>query len=195
MTFYRLACSIVLGAAVTSAPGSASADPELSVPRWQLGVGAGGSWLPEAGGTATLLAEASVGLDIGRFGLRAVPSYEYFTIAEGPSGTMSVGYVAVEGVFRVTPYYAVSVAPLAGYSYAPIPPCGCPGCFDAVCYDLGTGNGLTLGATASPATLTFGPDNAFEASLRGVLFEWPNSGHVYLGTYVALRWFFLGSRG
>jgi hypothetical protein len=176
-----------LVAAATPAPADAeTAGPET---RWRVGVGAGASWLPVQSGTTTALAELSAGVDRGPFSLRVSPRFQYFTVAEYPSPKLSVGYLAVEGAFRVTAWYAISAAPLIGYSHAS----AAPFCED-VCHENPFATGLTLGVTVSPATFVFGPDGAFEAGLHAVLFEYPGAGQeVYVGGYAALQWFFFTS--
>jgi hypothetical protein len=134
------------------------------------------------------MGEAFVGVDLGRYSVRVSPRFEYFTIGAYPYRTLSVGWLAVEGAFRVTPWYEVSAAPLLGYSYANHP----PPCTD-VCYGESFSTELTPGVSVSPATVVFGPNRAFEAGLHIVLFDYPSSGLIYLGSYLDLRWFFLGN--
>jgi hypothetical protein len=140
-------------------------------------------------GTTTFLGEVSAGLDVGRYSVRLSPRFQYFTIASYPYRKLSVAYVAVEGAMRVTPWYSVSLAPFAGYSYANTP----PPCFD-VCYSEPFSTAPTIGATLSPATFVFGPDGALEAGLHGQAFEYPTSGQLYLAANVGVRWFFLTRR-
>ena len=184
----RSACAF---AALVAAATPARADAETAVPetRWRVGVGAGASWLPVQSGTTTALAEVSAGVDRGPFSLRVSPRLQYFTVAEYPSPKLSVGYLAVEAAFRVTPWYAISAALLVGYSHASAAPL----CED-VCYEPPFATGLTLGVSVSPATFVFGPDGAFEAGLHAVLVEYPSAGQrVYVGGYAALQWFFFTS--
>ena len=178
-------------ATLVAAATPARADAETAGPetRWRVGVGAGASWLPVQSGTTTALAEVSAGVDRGPFSLRVSPRFQYFTVAEYPSPKLSVGYLAVEAAFRVTPWYAISAAPLVGYSHASAaPPC------EDVCHEPPFATGLTLGVSVSPATFVFGPDGAFEAGLHALLFEYPSAGQqVYVGGYAALQWFFFTS--
>jgi hypothetical protein len=59
-------------------------------------------------------------------------------------------------------------------------------------YEEAFTTGVTVGGTVSPATILFGKDRAFAAGLHVSLLEYPDTGHVYLGSYLDLRWFFLG---
>jgi len=154
-------------------------------PRGNLGVGLGGSWLPVMGDTSTLVARVSVGFDAGRYSLRALPTFQYVSLAKWPTTTMTAGYLAAESAFRVSPGYAVSIAPLAGYAHSPNP---CSQCNDVVYGSLG--NGLMLGVDVSPATFVFGPDRAFEVGVHGSIFEFPGDGSVILSGYLELRWTF-----
>jgi len=180
-------CAIALCALLGPLASSAHADDRETgaEPRARLGVGLGGSWLPVSGGTSTLVARVSAGFDVGRYSLRALPTFHYATAAAYPTSTMSAGYLAIEGAFRITPRYAVSVAPLVGYTHAPDPD---PHCYD-VCYDSQFGDGLTLGVDVSPASLVFG-DGSFEVGVHGVGFEYPASGQVSVSAFVELRWLF-----
>ena len=169
-----------------AAPAQADPEPAESAARWRAGVGVGGSWLPTQSGTTTVLAEVSASVDLGRFSLRISPRFQYVAIAEYPSPKLAVGYVAIEGAFRVTPWYAISAAPLLGYSHASTPPV----CED-VCVEEPFATGLTVGANVSPATFVFEPDGAFEAGIHVLFFEYPQAGQrVYPGAYLALQLFF-----
>jgi hypothetical protein len=170
------------------APAQADADQESTgpPPRWRAGVGLGGSWLPVDEGTTTALAELSAGVDLDRFSLRLSPRFQYVGVAGYPSPKLTVGYLAVEGAFRVTPWYAISAAPLVGYSHASPP----PKCFD-VCREEPFATGLTVGVSFSPATFVFGSNDEFEAGFHALLFEYPEAmQRVDLGAYAAVQWFF-----
>jgi hypothetical protein len=192
VTLHRKTVALALAAVVVAAETASRADSETvaPAPRWRLGVGAGGSWLPNDGGTSTLLVEAVAGVDLGPYSVRLSPRFQYFAVAEYPSWTLSVGSVAIEGALRLTPWYELSVAPFVGYSYASTP----PPCF-GVCYGEAFSTGPSLGVSVSPATIVFGPRAAFEAGAYVTLFEYPNTGMVYLSSYLGVRWFFFGSGG
>jgi hypothetical protein len=181
---YAIGLSVILGTLASSVRADDGEDL-AAAPRGRLGVGLGGSWLPGYGDTTTLVARVSAGFDVGRFSLSALPTFQYVAVTKYPSPTMSAGYLAIENALRITPGYALSIAPLVGYAHSPDPD---PGCSD-VCY-APLGNGWLLGADVSPATFVFGRDGAFEVGLHGSLFEFPKDGQVMLGAYLELRWIF-----
>jgi hypothetical protein len=188
---FRLAWfGIALVAFALGFASSARADEDRETPpaplRWRFGVGLGGSWLPiRGGGIAMGVARASAGLDYGWYSLRASPAFQYGVIGESADHwTISLGYLALENVFRITPDFAMSVAPLAGYGHSPNPR---PKCTD-VCTEP-IGNGLALGADVSPATVILGDDREIEIGIHADIFVFP-SGNIWPGAYLEFRWFF-----
>jgi hypothetical protein len=183
-----IALGVLLLAATSSA--RAEVDHETDSPSrpidWRLGAGVGGSWLPlDGGGIAMAVVRASVGFDYGRYSLRASPALQYGTVVEDSDRwEIALGYLALENVFRITPDYAMSISPLVGYGYSPDPT---PGCTD-VCSEP-IGNGLTVGADASPATLLVGDDRAFELGVHAEIFVF-TGGAVWPGAYLDFRWMF-----
>ncbi len=190
----RLApAAIALGVVLLAVASPARADEEqradapLATVNWRLGAGMGGSWLPlgNRSSIAMAVARASAGFDYGRYSLRASPTFQYGTMSENSDHwEIALGYLALENVFRITPDYAVSISPLAGYGHSPDPT---PGCTD-VCSEA-IGNGLTLGADASPATVLFGDDRAFELGIHADIFVF-TSGSIWPGAYLDFRWMF-----
>ncbi len=137
------------------------------------------------GGIATGVARASAGLDYGWYSLRASPAFQYGTLAEDADHwTIALGYLALESVFRLIPEFAMSVAPLAGYGRSPDPRLKCTD----VCTEP-IGNGLTLGADASPATVILGDDREVEIGIHADIFVF-TSGDIWPGAYLDFRWFF-----
>jgi hypothetical protein len=168
--------------------GGARAEPDADrLPwGWRFGIGAGASWLPMNSGTATLMAEAMAGIDLGHYSLRLSPRIQYFNIAEYPSWRLAVESLAIENVFHVTPLYEISLAPFVGYfSHVSTP----PPCFD-VCYGAPFSQETTLGGTVSPALFAFGPKRAFEAGAYAQIFVGTQDGYVFFGGYLGFRWFF-----
>jgi hypothetical protein len=173
-------------------PGAAHADAEdaearVEDPRGRirLGVGGGASWLPVQGGTSTAVAEAFLGIDEGIFSVRVSPRFQYAAMSAYPSSSFSLAYLAIEGALRPAPWYEVSAAPLVGYTWAStLPPCS------DVCTEVPYTTGVTFGGTVSPATLVFGKDKSVAAGVHVSLLEYQDTGHVYLGSYLDLRWFF-----
>jgi hypothetical protein len=175
-------CTIL---ATSTAQADEGDEPQAAGLRGRFGGALGGSWLPLQGDTSTLVARVSAGFDLGRFSLRALPTFQYVSVARYPSPKMTAGYLALEAAFRVAPPYVLSIAPLVGYAHSPDPN---PGCYD-VCYEP-LGNGLMVGADASPATFVLGPDDSIEVGLHGTLFEFPQNGQLMLGAHLEARWSF-----
>jgi hypothetical protein len=183
---WAVATAVAFG--VFGAAREAAADPEgtPTAPAWRAGIGGGGSWLPVDNGTVTGVVQLSGGVDLTRvYGLRLTPTFQYSREERYPNLSVGLGYLAVDNVFRVAPLYAVSLSPLVGGAFSSKP----PPCFD-VCYQ-GLGNGPIVGVSTSPATFLVGPDRQIEVGLHAQLFVLTNSGLVYAGGYLGIRWLFV----
>ncbi len=153
--------------------------------RWLYGGGLGVHVLSASSfWTSGWEGEVSAGIESGRFSLRMRPTFEYLAPSVRVS-PVSLGYVALDSVFRIVPWFAVSIAPIAGFLRSPAPPY----CYD-VCYASLT-NDTLYGVDVSPVTLVqeaFG--GRLEIGAHATLLVLAQAGWLEIFSYLGARWLF-----
>jgi hypothetical protein len=163
--------------------GPYAADPFADRHGWSGGVGLGAGWLPGDGGSWwNLAAQVHVSRAFGRYDFRLSPTLLH--VRDGDFPSMIVGYLAVEGVLRLTGAYAMSLGPVVGYASSESRLCT-DACFAPI------GSGPTLGGTFSPAVLTLGTHENVEVGLQLVFLVFTDSGSVYPGYSLGVHWLFI----
>jgi hypothetical protein len=153
--------------------------------RWLVGGGFGVHALDAGGFWPTgWEGEASAGIEFGRYSFRVRPTFEYLSPSV-PVSPVSLAYVALDNVVRLTPWYAVSIAPVVGFLRSPKPPY----CYD-VCY-ASLSNDIVAGIDVSPATLVANAfDGRLEIGAHATLFLLADAGWLEIFSYLSARWLF-----